>query len=120
MNAPLPTNYDDVVYPGRAQIATHPDRLATIAALLGVQAAPVQRCRVLELGCGDGTNLLAMASILPESEFLGLDAAARPLASGRQMIDDLGLTNIRLEERDLLEFGEGAGTFDYIIAHGVY
>src|SRR5687767_7933784 len=104
MNASA-ASYDEFPYPSRAQVATHPDRLATIAALLGVRTAPIKRCRVLELGCGDGTNLLAMACGLPESEFLGVDAAANPIAQGQRTIAELGLTNVRLEQRDLLDFG---------------
>jgi len=120
MNQKLPTNYDEVPYPGSVHVQTHPDRLAVIATLLGLESAPVQRCRVLELGCGDGTNVLAMAHSLPHSEFLGIDGAARPIAEGKQMIADLGLSNIRLEQRDLLKIGADLGTFDYIITHGVY
>ena len=42
-------------------LQTHPDRLATIALLYGMAPRPVDRCRVLELGCGDGSNLIPMA-----------------------------------------------------------
>jgi methyltransferase-like protein/2-polyprenyl-3-methyl-5-hydroxy-6-metoxy-1,4-benzoquinol methylase len=119
MNETPVTRYDEVPYPSRAHIATHPDRLATVAALLGVKTAPIEHCRVLEIACGAGTNLLSMAYGLPGSEFLGVDVAASPIATGCRMVADLELSNIRFECRDLMEF-EGAGPFDYIIAHGVY
>lgn len=114
------TPYDDVLYPSLAHVQTHPDRAATIAALFGMRTAPVENCRVLELGCGDGTNLISMAYTLPGSEFVGIDAAGRAVIAGEQMIADLSLTNVRLEQRDLLEFNSGGQRFDYIIAHGVY
>lgn len=113
------TNYDEVQYPSGIHEQTHPDRLATIATLLGLSPAPIQRCRVLELGCGDGTNVHAMAYGLPQSEFLGIDRAVRPIAAGRQMIADFALTNVRLEQRDFLEIGADRGS-SIIITHGVY
>jgi methyltransferase-like protein/2-polyprenyl-3-methyl-5-hydroxy-6-metoxy-1,4-benzoquinol methylase len=114
------TSYDQVPYPSLAHVQTHPDRLATIATLFGLQTAPVERCRVLELGCGDGMNLISMAHGLPQSEFFGIDSAGRAIAQGNQTIDDLSLDNVRLQQLDLMEFAANEGAFDYIIAHGVY
>jgi len=80
----------------------------------------VEHCRVLELGCGAGNNLIAMAHSFPESTFLGVDLAGRPMEQGRRLIAGLGLNNIRLERMDLCDFPENSGEFDYIIAHGLY
>src|SRR5438552_968885 len=107
-------------YPSLAHVQTHSDRLATIAALFGLQTAPVEKCRVLELGCGDGTNLISMAYGLPNSEFVGIDAAGRAIAEGNEMNRDLSLDNVRLQKLDLMEFAPVGEPFDYIIAHGVY
>jgi methyltransferase-like protein/cyclopropane fatty-acyl-phospholipid synthase-like methyltransferase len=82
--------------------------------------APIEHCRVLELGCGDGANLIPMALQLPGSDFLGIDLASLPIRKGRQQIFDLGLANIRLEEADLMDFPSAGGSFDYILAHGLY
>jgi methyltransferase-like protein/2-polyprenyl-3-methyl-5-hydroxy-6-metoxy-1,4-benzoquinol methylase len=112
--------YDQVPYPSLAHVQTHPDRLATIAALFGLQTAPVEKCRVLELGCGDGTNLISMAHGLLQSEFFGIDSAGRAITEGHQTIDDLSLDNVRLQQLDLMEFAANDVVFDYIIAHGVY
>src|SRR6185295_9501309 len=68
------TAYDRVAYPGRCYAQTHPDRLRLAARLCGLEPAPIDRCRVLELACGDGTNLIAMAVGLPSSTFIGIDA----------------------------------------------
>jgi SAM-dependent methyltransferase len=119
MSGKEPTAYDAVTYPGSPFSQTHPDRLATIAALYGLPAAPPERCRVLELGCGNGGNLIPMACVLPESTFLGLDAARSAVAQGQEQIAALGLTNVTLLHADLLDTS-GLGTFDYVIAHGLY
>jgi SAM-dependent methyltransferase len=112
--------YDQIAYPGHPYVQTHPDRLATLAYLHGINPASVEHCRVLELGCGDGANLIPMALQLPGSDFLGIDLASLPIRKGRQQMSDLGLANIRLEEADLMDFPFASGPFDYIIAHGLY
>lgn len=82
--------------------------------------APVTRCRVLEVGCGDASNLIPMAYALPESRFTGIDLADGAISAGRRTIAELGLENISLLSEDLRKADFGADEFDYIIAHGVY
>jgi cyclopropane fatty-acyl-phospholipid synthase-like methyltransferase len=115
-----PTSYDLVAYPGYAHPQTHPDRLAVIGSLFGLDPARVTHCRVLELGCGNGSNLVPMAWGLPKSEFTGIDLAARPIAQGRQMIRELGLSNVRLVHGNITEIAGDWGKFDYVIAHGLF
>ena len=115
------TAYDEVLYPPAVFPQTHPNRLATVAILRGLEPAPINRCRVLELGCGAGLNILGMAFQLPTSEFVGLDLAQRPIASGQASVTGLGLQNISLHSMDLCDANSKRfGRFDFIIAHGVY
>jgi methyltransferase-like protein/ubiquinone/menaquinone biosynthesis C-methylase UbiE len=115
-----PNRYDSVLYPSFTHPQTHPNRLAVIGTLLGLKPALPTRCRVLEVGCGDASNLVPMASTLPQSEFVGVDLAVRPIAKGKETIAALGLRNISLIEGDLNEINVDLGKFDYIIAHGLY
>ena len=112
--------YDLIPYPSFPRLATHPDRMAAVALLFGMEPAPVNRCRVLEIGCGSGGNLLPMAYGLPDSRFLGIDLAETPIALAAADIRELGLTNVDVAVRDLRDLGPEAGEFDYIIAHGIY
>lgn len=117
--------YDVVEYPAFSYPNMHPDRLAVMAALHGVGAAPVMNCRVLEVGCGEGANLIPMAYALPGSEFTGFDLAGVPVARGQERILELGLANIRLFQGDVLEVGSapergGLSEYDYILVHGLY
>src|SRR3954449_3537431 len=57
--------YDDVPYSNYPYAQTHPDRLATVAILHGLEPPDPFQARVLELGCGAGGNLLAMAGGTP-------------------------------------------------------
>lgn len=61
-----------------------------------------------------------MAGILRNSRFVGVDTSEDAVARGQAAIGELGLTNARLIESDLRDLDRSLGTFDYIIAHGVY
>lgn len=111
------TAYDEFEYPGQVFPQTHPNRLAVIAMLHGLKPAHPACCRVLEVGCGDGINLLALALGSPDSTFVGFDLAARPIEQGRAMAAELDLTNVELTCADLMDYRADA-PFDYIIAHG--
>lgn len=101
-------------------LAAHPDRLATLAHLFGLKPVDPKRCRVLELGCADGGNLIPMALALPDSEFLGIDSSAERIDRGNALIGELGLGNIQLRALDMEALDASLGMFEYIIAHGVY
>ena len=94
-----------------------------MAMLHGLRPVSVAHCRVLEIGCNTGANLIPMAYAIPGSDFTGFDLAGAPIAAGQARVRELGLTNIRLLQADLMQTEdkpELQGKFDYIIAHGVY
>jgi len=114
------TSYDAVAYPGYPLRQTYPARLAAIAALRGLDPAPPSRCRVLELGAGDGGNIIPMAYANSGSTFVGIDLAPTPVEHGQNLIAELGLLNIELRCGDVMDLPKDLGRFDYIIAHGLY
>lgn len=116
----LAHRYDAIPYPTTPQPAIQPDNLAVVGRLFGLEPAAVETARVLELGCGDAQNLLSLAVAWPQAQFTGVDVAAGPLARGAAAVRDLGIANVRLLEMDLRAAGPALGTFDYILAHGLY
>jgi SAM-dependent methyltransferase len=90
-----------------------------VATLFGLRPAAPDACRLLELGCGDGGNLVPMAYGLPGSSFCGIDLSRRAIERGTGLAAALGLGNVEFLQADL-----GAlpvlGTFDFVVAHGVY
>lgn len=123
MTEPSPAGgfaYDRVPYPSAPFHQTHPSRLATLAALHGMRPAPPTECRVLELGCSDGANIIPMAYESPRSAFLGVDLSAPAIETGRKTIAELGLTNIELRALNIADLSADMGRFDYVIAHGIY
>ena len=74
----MPDNvYDAVRYSNYPYAQTHPDRLATVAILHGLEPPDPFHARVLEIGCGAGGNLMAMAAATPGIRAVGVDLAAR-------------------------------------------
>jgi methyltransferase-like protein/2-polyprenyl-3-methyl-5-hydroxy-6-metoxy-1,4-benzoquinol methylase len=114
------TSYDQVPYESFPIMGTHPDRLSTLAQLMGIDAPALEACRVLELGCAGGGNLIPMAVELPHAQFTGVDLSASQVADGDAIIRALKLDNARLIAGDVMDIGEDFGQFDYIIAHGIY
>jgi predicted methyltransferase family protein/protein-lysine methyltransferase-like protein/methyltransferase family protein len=112
--------YDQVSYSHLPTTETHPDRLAALARLRGLNPPPVDRARVLDLGANEGGCLIPMALSLPHAQFTGIDLAAAPVERGNRVVAELGLGNARLIQMNLLDAGASLGEFDYVIAHGLY
>lgn len=118
--ADIATFYDQIPYPRLAHHYTHPDRLAVLGKLFGMRPPAAESCRVLELGCAAGANLIPLAYALPGAEFVGIDLSSKQITEARSFASALELTNVRLEQLDLRELDASFGMFDYIIAHGLY
>lgn len=119
--SPTQASYESTRYPHYIHASTDPARLAALGRIFGVRAADPNAARVLEIGCGAGSNLLAMAARLPGSRFLGVDFAASDIDSAVALAAEAGLDNAEFLQCDLLTWQPGAGTqFDFIIAWGVF
>ncbi len=113
-------SYDEMPYEGLAYAASHPETLAVTGRLRGLRFSNLESCRVLELGCAMGGNLIPMAYGLPGGRFVGLDLSGTQIAEGKRRVRALGFSNIELIEADILSASESLGEFDYIICHGVF
>lgn len=114
------TSYDEVPYESFPFPQTHPQRLATLGRLFGLRPPEPARCRVPELGCAGGGNLIPMALALPDAQVTGVDLSAVQVADGQKAIAALGLANIRPRAVSITDVDAGFGEFDYIRVHGVY
>lgn len=113
-------SYEELPYASQALPAAHPDRLHVVARMSGLTPPAVEGARVLEIGCASGGNLIPLAAALPGAQFVGIDYAEVQIAAGRSRAGELGLENLSFRHVDLRDPGEDLGTFDYIIANGVY
>lgn len=113
-------SYNDLPYTCRPVRLTHPNNLACKAMLFGLLPVQIDQCRVLEIGCGDGTNLLSLAQILPASQFVGIDNAQRHVDQGRATAREIECPNVELHAMSAEDLHDQFGKFDYILCHGVY
>ena len=115
----MPSSYDEVPYMSGATSEASPDRIAVVGAAFGVEHAPPERCRVLEIGAATCSNLLPLAGWWPDCELVAVERSPVQVARARERIAAAGVTNLRVVEGDLQDVAD-LGTFDYVIAHGVY
>lgn len=119
-NKVLKKSYEDVVYISQPFGATSLNTLAARALLFGLNPVSLKKARVLELGCSFGGNIISQALYYPEASFTGIDLSFSQIKMGNELIASMGLTNIHLIEKDILDIDESFGTFDYIIVHGIW
>ena len=112
--------YDEVPFPSQPLSLSQPERMAAVGRLFGLQAPPSERCRVLELGCATGGNIIPLAERFSESQFVGIDYSRAQLLNAERLAGQLQLSNLDLQFGDIAELDNSLGTFDYIICHGVY
>ena len=112
--------YDELPYQSTPFTETHPENLALLGFLHGVPTPEPKKCRVLELGCAAGGNLIPLAWYLPDSRFLGIEVSKTQARRGQDLIRQLGIVNAEIRQGDILQLDAGLGQFDFIIAHGVF
>ena len=113
-------NTTDFPYHSNPFPQSHPQRLAALGRLFGVDAPDVKTARVLELGCASGGNhyrwpITCRARVLSVSTSLAVSGE-----QGREIAKRAGLDNVELIHGDIAELDESHTDFDYIICHGVY
>ena len=114
------TIYSELGYKSMPFPYTTPATLEAYAALVGVAAPNPKTARVLELGATYGGNIISQALFNPEATFVGVELSKEQVEKGNDVIAKAGLTNVSLVQSDIASIGSEIGTFDYIIAHGVY
>ena len=113
-------SYNRIPYPSYPYSQTHPDHLAALGILTGISPEPVNNCRILDLGCASGGNLIPIAYSLPGSECLGIDFSEDAINRAKESASKLPLDNITFLEMDFANIDRSLGKFDYIIAHGIF
>jgi methyltransferase-like protein/precorrin-6B methylase 2 len=114
------SSYDELPYHSVLGYDFQPNALASLSALHGIKPPALKQARILELGCGDGTNIIAIAQSLPETQCVGIDISEKQLAIAQQTVDEIGLKNVTLKQLDLMDIDDSLGQFDYISVHGLF
>ncbi|MFY9590155.1 methyltransferase regulatory domain-containing protein [Rickettsia endosymbiont of Halotydeus destructor] len=113
-------SYDEVPYSPFSFGYTTPNHLRTIGLLFGLNPPKVEKARILEMGCGVGSNMFNFAEMYPNSYSLGIDLSKKQIEQGIKVIENLKLKNVDLKHLSIMDLDESYGKFDYIICHGVF
>lgn len=70
---------------------------------------------VLDVGCGSGHAMIALATRYPASRFTGLDLCDDAIAAARKRAEESNLENVNFEIRDVTDLG-ASSRFDLITA----
>lgn len=113
--------YDMIPYQGAVVANSAPSHLS-LCSLFHQGPIPKQSgYRVMELGCGDGANLLALAFYRPDAYFIGVDYSGVHIEKALRSVGHLGLTNIEFKRCDVRDLSAMNHTpYDYILAHGLF
>ena len=116
----LKSSYDNFLYISKAFPNTNINILSAKARIYGLDSAPIDGARVLELGSSCGGNIIPQALYYPEATFTGIDLSSVQVQHGNELIQSMGLTNVTLMEKNIIDIDDDFGTFDYIIVHGIW
>lgn len=98
-----------------------PARIRYVASLHGVSPPPVRDgFRYLELGCGFGGTLLALAAANPQGRFAGIDFMPVHAEHVAAEAHAARLTNVEVHCLDFASVPADLGRFDFIALHGVF
>ena len=76
--------------------------------------------RVLDVGCGAGTDsLVAAQMVAPDGFVTGVDMTPEMLAKARESARDMGATNVEFVEGEAEEIRFPDASFDVVISNGV-
>ncbi|MBN9117778.1 MAG: class I SAM-dependent methyltransferase [Planctomycetes bacterium] len=92
--------------------ALHELILPVVPGLIGRLAAGID---VLDVGCGSGLALIALARAFPDSRFVGYDLSPEAVRAARAEAARWGVPNVRFEDRDLTNLNEHAA-YDLVTA----
>jgi SAM-dependent methyltransferase len=70
--------------------------------------------RILDLGCGIGSNTLPLAAAFPDAEVIAADVAGPSLRYGHARAQSLGFTNVQFMQVDAENTPFEPGSFDWV------
>jgi SAM-dependent methyltransferase len=111
--------YDEVAYPNYVHPASDSEYACVAGRFYGWRGRDPAAASVLEIGCGEGVNLMAIAGAFPGSRCVGFDISARAVERGRRLATTSGLDNVDVHWGDLTSYPRDGERFDYILCHGV-
>ncbi|RQP25799.1 class I SAM-dependent methyltransferase [Piscinibacter terrae] len=90
------------------------DQADVLAELLHSDTRYPPGSRVLEAGCGIGSQTVTLASRSPDAQFTSIDISAHSLQRARHRVQSAGLCNVQFQQADLLALPFEPQSFDHV------
>lgn len=90
------------------------DQASTLVELLHCDTTYPAGNRVLEAGCGVGTQTVTLAKNSPEASILSIDISEASLAEAKRNVDAEGITNVQFQQGDIFQLPFEPETFDHV------
>lgn len=106
-------------YPAEVHRELNPTWLGAVLAMRGVVPPRSQGARYLDIGCGSGMDVIALACANPDMQVTGVEIDPEHIARAEALAARLGLRNAGFlcAGFDDLRVGDGN---DYVVAHGIH
>jgi trans-aconitate methyltransferase len=119
MNETVESLYESAQYPAMSHPVAHPSAMAASALLSGLRTPVLNNARILEIGCAQGHHILPIARRWPDAQVTAIDHSSSAVAAAKQVAAEAKITNVEFIQADVRDWQAEAGSYDYVIAHGV-
>ena len=100
-------------YNSRESIRLH-DQASTLADLLHSDSSFPAGSRILEAGCGVGSQTSMLARNSQGAEIIAIDVSEASLAEAQKKLDSEGITNVTLKQGDIFRLPFETAYFDHV------
>ena len=90
------------------------DQASTLVELLHAGTSYPAQSRVLEAGCGVGSQTVTLARNSPHTLITSIDISAASIAEAERRVSEAGLSNVQFEQADILDLPYEPHAFDHI------
>jgi len=90
------------------------DQASTLAQLLHADTSYPAGSRVLEAGCGVGSQTVTLARNSPGARIVSIDISAASLAEAKRKASAAGLTHVEFQQADIFDPPFGPESFDHV------
>lgn len=90
------------------------DQANTLSSLLHQGSVYPAGSRVLEVGCGVGSQTIFLARNSPQAHFTSVDISEESLAQARQKIAERGFRNVTFQKADIFDLPFAPESFDHL------
>lgn len=90
------------------------DQASTLVELLHSDTSYPPGSRVLEAGCGVGSQTVTLARNSPGARITSIDVSASSIEEARARVSSAGLDNVRFRQADIFDLPFEAASFDHV------